>query len=291
MTESPPLLILPDANSILSNRVMAYTSFLVSVEDKVARISFNRPQKANSLHMAAWEELKSIMEEMGERRDVRVVVLSGEGRIFCAGIDLELLMSVQQFESLTNPTARKEAIYAMVIKLQECVSAIERCSKPVIAAIHNGCIGAGVDIIAACDLRYCTDDAYFTIKEIDMGMVADLGTLQRLPKFVKPAVVAEMAFTGRAVKAKEAADIGLVNGRFGTREEMMRGVDDVATQVAAKSPLSIRGTKQVLHHALNNPVPEGLEYIARHNAENLLSPDLAESFRAALEKRAPRFDD
>jgi len=270
---------------------MAYSSFLLSVEDKVANVSFNRPQKANSLNLAAWEELKAVMEEMGERKDVRVVILGGEGRIFCAGIDLELLMSVQQFENLPTPTARKEAIYAMVIKLQECVSAIERCPKPVIAAVHNGCIGGGVDIIAACDLRYCTDDAYFTIKEIDMGMVADLGTLQRLPKFVRPSVVAEMAYTGRAVKAKEALDIGIVNGHFANKEEMMRGVREVAAQIASKSPLSIRGTKQVIQHALNNPVHEGLEYIARHNSENLLSPDLAESFRASLEKRAPRFDD
>ncbi len=270
---------------------MPYTHFLVSVSEKIAWVSFNRPQKANALNLAAWEELKSVMEELGQRNDVRVIVLHGEGKIFCAGIDLELLMSVQQFETMPTATARQEAIYAMVIKLQDCVTAIERCPKPVIAAIHNGCIGGGVDIIAACDLRYCAEDAYFVIKEIDMGMVADLGTLQRLPKFVKPAVVAEMAYTGRAVQAAEAVNIGLVNGKFSTKEEMIKGVGEIATQIAAKSPVSIRGTKQVLLHAMNNPVPEGLEYIARHNSENLLSNDLKESFRAVMEKRPPRYED
>lgn len=269
----------------------AYKYFLVDVGDKVAEVSFNRPEKANALNMGAWEELKAIMEELGARGDVRVIILKGEGKVFCAGIDLELLMSVQQFEAAPTPIERKEAIYTMVIKLQDCVSSIERCPKPVIAAVHNGCIGGGVDIIAACDLRYCSANAYFTIKEIDMGMVADLGTLQRLPKFVRPAVVAEMAYTGRAVKGAEAFTIGLVNDCLETEEQLMQRVRQVAGAIASKSPLSIRGTKKVLHHALNHSVPEGLEFIARHNSENLLSNDLKESFHALREKRKPTFND
>ena len=179
----------------------------------------------------------------------------------------------------------------MVTKLQQCVSSLEQCAKPVLAAIHSGCIGGGVDIIAACDLRYCTDDAYFTIKEIDMGMVADLGTLQRLPKFVRPAVVTEMAFTGRAVQASEAVDIGLVNARFPTKEAMMEGVLKLAAQIASKSPLSIRGTKEVLQQARDHSVNEGLEFIARWNSSKLLSDDLTESFKAVMEKRKPDYTD
>ena len=270
---------------------MELAHFRVTVTDKVAHVSINRPQKANALHLPAWEELKAVMEEMGRDPEVRVVILKGEGKLFCAGIDLKLLMSVQGFEALPGAEARREALYAMVIKLQDCVSSIERCPKPVIAAVHNGCIGGGVDIIAACDLRYCSDDAYFVIKEIDMGMVADLGTLQRLPRFVRPAVVAEMAYTGRAVNAREAKEIGLVNDVFAAPEKLWAGVTEVALQIASKSPLSIRGTKNVLHHALNHPVDEGLEYIARHNAENLLSEDLKETFRALQEKRKPTYHD
>ncbi|MBL7852605.1 MAG: crotonase/enoyl-CoA hydratase family protein [Cyclobacteriaceae bacterium] len=270
---------------------MGYAHFQVTVSEKIARVSINRPQKANALHLPAWEELKAVMEEMGQRADVRVVVLSGEGKLFCAGIDLELLMSVQRLEAIPSAADRRESLYAMVIKLQDCVSSIERCRKPVMAAIHNGCIGGGVDIIAACDLRYCSEDAYFVIKEIDMGMVADLGTLQRLPKFMRPASVAEMAYTGRAVKAREAVELGLVNACLATREEMLSHVEQVALQIASKSPASIRGTKEVLRHAADHPVAEGLEYIARHNAEHLLSDDLKETFRALMEKRTPRYND
>lgn len=270
---------------------MTYTNFLVSVTDKVAHVSINRPQKANALHMPAWEELKAIAEELSDRKDVRVMVLSGEGKLFCAGIDLELLMSVKEFEKITSGGNRSEAVHSMIAKLQDCVSSLERCSKPVLAAIHNGCIGGAVDIVAACDLRYCSDDAYFTIKEIDMGMVADLGTLQRLPKFVRPAVVAEMALTGRNVSATEAVEIGLVNARFSTRETLMEGVRKVALQIASKSPLSVRGTKEVLRHARDHAVDSGLDFIARWNSARLLSDDLTESFKAVLEKRKPNYDD
>jgi enoyl-CoA hydratase len=270
---------------------MSYNHFLLSVSNKIANVSFNRPQKANSLHMPAWEELKAIIEELSKRKDVRVVVLTGEGNLFCAGIDLELLMSVNEIEKITSRRDREEAIYAMVIKLQGCVTAMEICSKPVIAAIHGGCIGGGVDIIAACDLRYCSDDAYFTIKEIDMGMVADLGTLQRLPRFVNPAVVTELALTGRAVPAPEAKEIGLVNGCFSNRESLMTGVQKIAEQIASKSPLSIRGTKEVLRHGRDHSVAAGLEFIARWNSEKLLSKDLSEAFKALLQKRKPNFED
>ena len=269
---------------------MDYTNFLVSVKDKIAHVAINRPQKANALNQAAWEELQSVFEYLGGKKEVRVIILSGEGKLFCAGIDLELLMSVKDLE--TSPAdQRRKSLHEMVVKLQDCVSAIERCEKPVIAAVHNGCIGGGVDIIAACDLRYCSEDAYFTIKEIDMGMVADLGTLQRLPKFVKPAVVAEMAYTGRAVSGEEAVAIGLANACFPTREAMLEGVLKIATQIASKSPLSVRGTKKSLLNARDHSVTEGLDFIARHNAEYLLSDDLKESFSAMMEKRKADYKD
>ena len=178
---------------------MSYETFKYSVENKIAHVAFNRPDKVNSLNETAWKELKAIFETIDADPEVRVAVLSGEGKLFSAGIDLQMLMSVKNVESIECGGRRSEKILKFVKELQAPINAIENCSKPVIAAIHNGCIGGAVDIVAACDMRYCTEDAYFTIKEIDMGMVADLGTLQRLPKFVKPAVVAEMAYTGRKV--------------------------------------------------------------------------------------------
>lgn len=270
---------------------MPYSHFLVSIQDKIAHVSINRPEKANALHQPAWDEMKTIFETLSDNPDVRVIILSGEGRLFCAGIDLEMLMSVKELEKIASEESRKEMLYSLVIRLQESVSSLEHCSKPVLAAIHNGCIGGGVDIIAACDLRYCSDDAYFTIKEIDMGMVADLGTLQRLPKFVRPASIADMAYTGRAVKAAEAREIGLVNAHYPSKEKMMEEVFGIAQQIAAKSPLSVRGTKEVLRNARDHSVAEGLQFIAKWNAGKLLSDDLTEAFRATLEKRKPNYKD
>lgn len=270
---------------------MSYETFKYSVENKIAHVVLNRPEKVNALNETAWKELKSIFESINEDPEVRVAVLSGEGKLFCAGIDLQMLMSVKNVESIECQGRRSEQILKFVKELQAPINAIEMCSKPVIAAIHGGCIGGGVDIVAACDIRYCTDDAYFTIKEIDMGMVADLGTLQRLPKFVKPAVVSEMAYTGRKVGASESKEIGLVNNHFSDKETMMAEVLKVAETIASKSPLSIRGTKGVLRHARDHSVQDGLHHMAVWNSAMILSDDLTAAFMAAMSKQPPTFKD
>lgn len=270
---------------------MSFETFKYSVENKVAHVVFNRPEKVNALNQAAWKELKTIFEQIDSDPEVRVAILSGEGKLFCAGIDLQMLMSVKQVEEIECGGRRSEKILSFIKELQEPINAIENCSKPVLAAIHNGCIGGGVDIVAACDMRYCTDDAYFTIKEIDMGMVADLGTLQRLPKFVKPAVVSEMAFTGRKVGAQESKEIGLVNQHFSDKETMMLEVQKLAEMIASKSPLSIRGTKEVLRHTRDHSVADGLHHMAVWNSAMLLSDDLTKAFMAAISKQKPEFID
>lgn len=270
---------------------MDYQHFLVDITNKVAIVSFNRPDKANALHMEAWDEMRAILNRLSETPEVRVIILKGEGKHFCAGIDLELLMSINKLKEISCEGRRGEHLRKFILNLQDAVSVIEKCSKPVIAAIHNGCIGGGVDIAAACDMRYCTDNAYFTIKEIDMGMVADLGTLQRLPKLISPAIVAEMAYTGRKVSGTEAASIGLVNRSFSSRDELLAGVDQVAAEIASKSPLSIRGIKEVMHYAKDHTVDDSLNQIATWNAAMILSDDLTEAFKATLEKRKPKFND
>lgn len=147
--------------------------------------------------MEAWIEMKSIFDRLSTADEVRVIVLKGEGNHFCAGIDLELLMSIAQLQEVSCTGRGSEKVRSLIKTLQSAISAIEKCSKPVLAAIHNGCIGGGVDIASACDMLYCSEDAYFTVKEIDFGMVADIGSLQRLPKIISPGMVAEMAYTGR----------------------------------------------------------------------------------------------
>ncbi|MEQ9091170.1 MAG: crotonase/enoyl-CoA hydratase family protein [Balneola sp.] len=270
---------------------MKYDHFKVDIEHKIARVAFNRPEKSNALNMDAWLEMRSIFETLSETAEVRVIILSGEGKHFCAGIDLELLFSINELRAISDQDHRSEKAKEFILTLQQAVTSIERCSKPVIAAVHNGCIGGGVDIAAACDLRYCTKDTYFCIKEIDLAMVADLGTLQRLPKIISPSVVAEMAYTGKNVFGPEAKEIHLVNEYFDSEELLKEGVTKIAETIAEKSPISIRGTKNVLRHTRDHSVEEGLEYIAEWNSTMLFSDDMAEVFEAMKEQRKPVFKD
>lgn len=271
-------------------KTMEYKSFKVEIENKIATVSFNRPNKSNSLHMEAWDEMKVIFEEMHENPEVRVVILAGEGKNFCAGIDLSLLMNIQQFNK-GCPARSREKLRKFIIHLQETITSIERCRKPVLAAIHKACIGGAVDIIAACDMRYCTNDAYFTIREVDLGLVADIGTMQRLPNVLNPGMMAEMAYTGRNVYGEEAAKIGLVNRSFETREALLTEVKKIAKTIAEKSPIVIRGTKEILLHKRDHSVADSLEYMATWNAGMLMSNDIQQAFKAYMMKEKPEFED
>lgn len=268
---------------------MSYESLLLEIDGPIAQVKFNRPEKANALDAKAWSELQKVFGTLDERDDVRVVILSGEGKHFCSGIDLSLLMSVTTDSDPACMARTREKLRKKILELQAAVSAIEICSKPVLAAVSGGCIGAGLDIISACDMRYSSDDAYFSIREIDMGMVADLGTLQRLPKIIPAGFVREMAFTGKNVDSKEAERTGLVNRCFTNKEQLMRGVVEVANTIAAKSPVAVRGTKHVLNHSREHSVSDGLEYVATWNAGMLLSEDLHAAFRAKMERKNPIF--
>ena len=270
---------------------MIYTRFKIEIENGVALVAINRPEKANALDLASWEELRSVFKELDTDSEARVIILAGEGKHFCSGIDLELLMSVQQMESIDCEGRQREKIKSLIETLQESINAIESCRKPVIAAIHNGCIGGAVDMVTACDMRFCTNNAYFSIKEIDMGMVADLGTLQRLPKLISPGLVAELAFTGRNLSSAEALASGLVNHVYNSKEAMIEAVKEKAHLIAAKSPLSIRGTKHQLLYTRDHTVADGLQYMQVWNAAFLLSNDLKESFKASVSKTKPQFED
>ena len=267
-----------------------YKSFKVTIKNKVATVSFNRPEKSNALHLEAWNEMKTIFEALHDNSEVRVVILAGEGKNFCAGIDLSVLMNIQQFDS-GCPARSREKLRHFVLHLQDCITAIERCRKPVLAAIHKACIGGAVDIITACDMRYCTDDAYFTIREVDLGLVADIGTLQRLPTIVNPGLVAEMAYTGRNVYGEEAVKIGLVNRTYATRDILLTEVTKIAETIAEKSPIVIRGTKEILLHKRDHSVSESLEYVATWNAGMLFSNDIQEALKAYVTKEKPTFED
>jgi len=268
---------------------MEYTTFLVDIDQHVATVSFNRPDKANSLSKKAWLEMKEIFEELDENPDVRAIVLKGEGKHFCAGIDVAMLMELAQ-SNISCEGRKREMVRKMAIHLQSCITSIELCRKPVLAAIHNGCIGAGVDIATVCDMRYATKDAYLVIKEIDMGMVADVGTLQRLPKLIPDGIAREMAYTGRKVSGAEAASFGLLNKAFDNQEEMYEEVHKVALTIASKSPLSIRGTKEMLNFTRDHSVEDGLKYVATWNAGMIISDDIMKAMQAYMMKTTAEFE-
>jgi enoyl-CoA hydratase len=265
--------------------------FTLDITDKIAHIQFNRPEKSNAVTAEGWRQMRQLFQEVSDNSGVRVVVLSGAGKTFCAGIDLSLLMSIRQAVADECEGRLREKLRGMVKELQAPITAIEACRKPVLAAVQGGCIGGGVDIIAACDMRYCTAEAYFCIREIDMGMVADIGTMQRLPQLIPAGLMRELAYTGRNMAAPEAHTSGLVNHVYADYDSMMAGVWEIAGTIAAKSPLAIRGTKEVLRYAGEHSVADGLDYVAVWNAAMILSEDLNEAFMATIQKRPPQFRD
>lgn len=267
----------------------SYETLELSVTDHVASVNLNRPDKANSMNAAMWSDLQSCFEWLDREPDVRAVVLSGNGKHFCAGLDLAMFSNLQGTSS--DPARRAEYTRTMVLSLQDNLTAIEKCRKPVLAAIHNTCIGGGVDMTCCCDMRYGTEDAHFSIKEIDLGMTADVGTLQRLPKLIADGVVRELAYTGRTMSAQEACDEGFLNRVFADKQTMMDAVMAIAQNIASKSPLAIRGTKEMLLYSRDHTVKDGLDHIATWNAGMMSSADLQEGMQAQIEKRAAIYED
>jgi enoyl-CoA hydratase len=261
----------------------------VSVEHQVATVHLNRPDKANSMSSTMWDELQSCFEWADAEPSVRVVILAGNGKHFCAGLDLSVFGSVSSASS--DPARRAEEFRRMILRMQGNLTAIERCRVPVLAAIHNTCIGGGVDMVCCADMRYSTEDAYFSIREIDIGMTADVGTLQRMPKIVPDGVVRELAYTGRNMDAEEARDVGFVNRVYENRETMMREVAAIARTIAAKAPLAVRGTKEMVLYTRDHSVAEGLNYIATWNAGMMSQADLKAGLEAQMNKSHAAYED
>ncbi|GJN16885.1 hypothetical protein PR202_gb03910 [Eleusine coracana subsp. coracana] len=212
------------------------------------------------------------------------------GPHFCAGIELGALGNPLDTSSkVADPAAAAEGLRRAILDLQAAPTAIERCRKPVIAAVHGACVGGGVEIVAACDIRYCSKDATFVLKEVDMAIVADLGALQRLPRIIGYGNTAELVLTGRTITAVEAKEMGLVSRVFNSKQELDAGVAKIAKEIAEKSALAVMGTKAVLLRSRDVTVQQGLEHVATWNAAMLRSNDLKEAVTAFVEKRKPVF--
>ncbi|MEM8942210.1 MAG: crotonase/enoyl-CoA hydratase family protein [Pseudomonadota bacterium] len=261
----------------------------LSLDQHVAEVFLNRPDKANSMNAPMWRELQECFEWLDAEPSVRAVILAAHGKHFCAGLDLAML-SEEQSEH-TEPARRAEAFRRNVLKLQDNLSAIEKCRKPVLAAIHNTCVGGAIDMVTCADMRYACEDAWFSIREVDVGLTADVGTLQRLPKIIPYGIAAELAYTGRNMRAAEAQAVGLVNRVFADRESMLSGVREIAASIAKKAPLAVRGTKEMLLYSRDHTVADSLNYIATWNAGMMSGQDIREAMTAQLESRAASFDD
>lgn len=271
---------------------MEFKNLLLSIEHKIAFLTINRPEKANSMTEEAWQELKQALEYCDETPEVRAVVFSGAGeRLFCGGIDLSMLMSTHEKTNSPCDGRKREKFRKFLLDFQDIITLFEKISKPVLSAVHGACIGAGLDMISATDMRYCTEDAYFCIKEIDLGMVADIGTLQRLPKLISDGLTRELAYTGRKLSAAEALQCGLVNKVFKDKETMLQEVKAIAGMIASKSPLSVRGSKRNIIFARDHSVSESLEFMANWNAAHFYSNDLMAAFQASMTKETPTFED
>ncbi|WP_395764735.1 crotonase/enoyl-CoA hydratase family protein [Stutzerimonas balearica] len=267
-----------------------YKAFRVELADKVAQVVIDRPEKINAMNADFWAEIIDVFRWVDDTDEVRVVVLSGAGPHFSSGIDLQLLAQVGA--QLGKDVGRNaEQLRRKILSLQASFNAVDHCRKPVIAAIQGYCLGGAIDLISACDMRYCSADARFSIKEVDMGMAADVGTLQRLPRIIGDGMMRELAYTGRTLDGAEAQAIGLVNRVYENPEALMEGVNELARQIAEKSPLAIRGTKEMIRYMRDHRVDDGLEYIATWNAAMLQAADLRVAVAAHMARQKPDFAD
>ena len=266
------------------------TFFKVERDGPVALILLNRPDKANSMTPGFWTDLPRIVDALARDESVRCAVLAGEGRHLTGGMDLAAFASIAALFD-NEPGRAAYAMRDLILSLQDTFTALERARFPVIAAIHGACVGGGIDMITACDLRIASRDAYFSVEEIHIGMAADVGTLQRLPKLIAPAVAAELAYTGRRFDAEEARAIGLVCAVHADKEATLAAARAMAHDIAKKSPLAIAGIKRNLAYARDHSVADGLDYIATWNAGMLRPGELMAAVQAKMTKQEAEFAD
>ncbi|BCH33063.1 enoyl-CoA hydratase [Mesorhizobium sp. L-8-10] len=264
--------------------------FKVECDGGIARIVMNRPDKANGMTPDFWADLPRLLDALGQDEAIRCAILSGEGKHFTGGMDLAAFSDIARlFEN--EPGRAAYAMRDLILRLQDAFNAIERARFPVIAAVHGACIGAGIDMITACDIRLASADAYFSIEEIHIGMAADVGTLQRLPKLIAPSIAAELAYTGRRFTAAEAKAFGLLSQLADDRMSLMEGAHALAASIAKKSPLAIAGIKRNLAYARDHSVADGLDYIATWNGGMLRANDLMTALQAKMAKSEAVFAD
>jgi enoyl-CoA hydratase len=265
---------------------MSHRCFEVTIDGKIAHIVLNRPEKRNSMIPEFWDELPEIVRDIDDNVRARAIVLSSTGPHFSSGLDVNAFASIAAPGSDEGDGGRRARLqhgasfHQMVRRMQDTFSCLEACRIPVIAAIQGGCIGGGVDLVTACDMRYATEDAFLTVYEINIGMTADVGTFPRLVKLVPEGVVRELAYTGRRMPAAEAQAVGLVNRVFPDQKTMLEEVTRVAREIAAKAPLAVYGCKRMITYARDHSTADTLDYVGVWNASMLQPEEMMEAMAA-----------
>lgn len=268
---------------------MTFKCFELEINNGVAHLQMSRPQKSNAMNADFWAELPEIIGQLDASGNVRVCILSGQGKNFSGGMDLSFFAQ-PAFSSLQE--ARKRQIVSNVIEgLQDAFDAFDRARFPIIAAVHGACIGGALDMIVACDFCFASNDAYFSIEEINIGMMADLGSLQRLPYLIPEGVMRELAYTGDRLDAARALELHLVNGTYDSREEMIDAVRGIAQKIAAKPPMAISITKKAFDYSRNHGLADSLAYARILQAAFLEPKDIMSAMQARMNKSEAVFDD
>ncbi|HON37832.1 MAG: crotonase/enoyl-CoA hydratase family protein [Desulfomonilia bacterium] len=268
----------------------SYNFYKVEKKDNVAWVFLNRPEKKNAMGPDAWREIVPIFADIEADDEIRVAVIAGEGKDFSAGIDLvgmaPLIPTLKNWDMSAKATVK---LFKDIFPLQDSMTCVEKCSKPVICAFHGYCIGAALDLGAACDIRLASEDARISLREAAVAIIADVGVLQRLPHIVGQGVTREMAFTAKFITARRALQVNLVNEVYPDKEALLKGAADLAAEIAAQAPLAVQGAKEVLNYCRGKSIADGLEYVAARSAMILPSEDLAETMAAFMEKRTPKY--
>lgn len=265
-------------------------SLEVTKKDHVAEVKLLGPGKGNAMGPDFWRETPGVFAELDRDDQVRAVIVHGSGDHFTYGLDLMAMMQDLGPHLSGEQLARQRtALLDLVGEYQRAFDNVEACRKPVIAAIHGWCVGGGVDLAAACDLRICSADARFSVREVKLAIVADLGSLQRLPPIIGQGHTRELAFTGKNIDAARAERIGLVNDVHEDPASLMAAAREMAGSIGENPPLTVQGIKKVMNHVSTRPVKEGLDYVAVWNSAFLQSKDLMEAVQAFAEKRPPEF--
>ncbi len=271
---------------------MSYSCFDLEISNNIAHITLSRPEKRNSMPPLFWDELPEAVMDIDLNAKARVIVISSTGPHFTAGLDIgEFLGGVGDSSDDDLLDSGGASFYRKVKRMQQSFTALEECRIPVLAAIQGGCIGGGVDLTTACDMRYATEDAFFVIQETNIGMTADVGTYPRLLNLIPEGIVRELSYTGRRMPAAEAKDFGLLNNVYSDQQTMLDAVMEIAAEIALKAPLAVHGCKRMITYSRDHNTADSLDYIGIWNASMLNSNVMLEAITANSEKRPGNFDE